>query len=66
MCVAARGGQLAIGLSCFASGITASYLALRRMKDGEVLLEWTDEVDELEERAAAKAVVPASEEEKKE
>jgi len=37
-------------LSSLTSGITASYLVLRHLKDGEMLLEWTDEVDELEEQ----------------
>jgi hypothetical protein len=49
------GVVLSYGISCLISGTTASFLVLRRMKDGEILLEWTDEVDELEERTAAKA-----------
>jgi len=39
-------------VSSLTSGMTASYLVLRRIKDGEVLLEWIDDVDELEELAA--------------
>jgi hypothetical protein len=41
---------MAYGINCLSSGMTASYLVLRRIKDGEILLEWTDEVDELEEQ----------------
>ncbi len=48
------GMVLSFWVSCLMSGITASFLALRRMKDGEVLLEWADEVDELEDKAAAR------------
>jgi len=44
-------------VSCLVSGITASYLTLRRLKDGEDLLEWIDEVDELEEQLAVESEV---------
>ncbi len=40
-------------LAGLASGLTASYLVIRRGKDGEDLLSWSDEVDELEERMDA-------------
>jgi len=49
------GMVLSFWVSCLMSGITASFLALRRMKDGEILLDWADEIDELEEKAAARA-----------
>jgi len=44
---------LAYLLASLASGLTASYLVIRREKDGEDLLVWSDEVDELEERMDA-------------
>lgn len=47
--VVVMGVFLSFLLSCLSSGFTASYLALRRIKDGENLLEWTDEIDELED-----------------
>jgi hypothetical protein len=42
----------AYAISSLISGTTAGYIVLRRLKDGEDLLDWTDEVDELEERLA--------------
>jgi hypothetical protein len=36
-------------LSSLVAGHTAAYIALRRRRDGEDLLDWPDEVDELEE-----------------
>jgi hypothetical protein len=40
------------GISSLVSGTTASYLVLRKLKDGEILLDWIDDVDELEDHAA--------------
>ena len=57
---------LSFWVSCLMSGITASFLALRRMKDGEILLEWADEIDEIEEKAAARAESSGTEEEAEE
>jgi len=48
--VVASGALLSYAISCLASGFTVSYIVLRRLKDGEDLLEWIDEVDELEHR----------------
>ncbi len=48
--VVASGVLLSYAISCLASGFTVSYIVLRRLKDGEDLLEWIDEVDELEHR----------------
>ena len=60
------GMVLSFWVSCVMSGITASFLALRRMKDGEILLEWADEIDEMEEKAAAGAESAGTEEETEE
>lgn len=57
---------LSFWVSCLMSGITASFLVLRRMKDGEILLEWADEIDDLEEKAAARAESAGTEEEETE
>jgi len=56
----------AYALSSLTSGFTASYLALRRLKDGEMLLEWTDEVDELEEQLPPETDEPVVTEETEE
>ncbi len=48
--VVASGALLSYVISCLASGFTVSYIVLRRLKDGEDLLEWVDEADELEHR----------------
>jgi len=50
--VIVSGVLLSYVISCLASGFTVSYIVLRRMKDGEDLLEWSDDVDELEYREA--------------
>ncbi len=50
--VIASGILLSYVISCLTSGFTVSYIVLRRMKDGEDLLEWSDELDELEHREA--------------
>jgi hypothetical protein len=42
----------AYAVSSLAGGLTALYLDLRRRKDGENLLEWPDEIDELEDQLA--------------
>jgi hypothetical protein len=47
----------AYAISSMISGTTAGYIVLRRLKDGEDLLDWTDEVDELEERLAVESGV---------
>lgn len=39
-------------VSSVVSGTTAAYVVLRKLKDGEDLLDWADEVDELEEQLA--------------
>ena len=46
-------GVLACGMATLTAGITTGWVALRHTKDGENLLEWLDEVDELEERPMA-------------
>lgn len=50
--IVVMGGLISYVLSCLASGFTASYVTIRKYKDGEDLLEWTDEVDDLEETEA--------------
>ncbi|MFC1628375.1 hypothetical protein ACFL3H_04585 [Gemmatimonadota bacterium] len=50
--VIASAALLSYVISCLVSGFTVSYVVLRRLKDGEDLLEWSDEVDELEYREA--------------
>ena len=49
----------AYAISSLISGTTAGYIVLRRLKDGEDLLDWTDEVDELEEKLALESSAEA-------
>ncbi|MFC1499639.1 hypothetical protein ACFL6T_01320 [Candidatus Zixiibacteriota bacterium] len=50
--VVASGVLLSYIISSLTSGFTVSYIVLRRIKDGEDILEWSDEVDETEYREA--------------
>jgi hypothetical protein len=51
----------AYAMSSLTGGLTALYLDLRRRKDGETLLEWPDEVDELEDQLAREAAAGRAE-----